>query len=79
MQYDSGPPLETAIIGGGICGLSLARALHRRGRAFSLFEARSRLGGRVLSVACAQGNVVADLGPCWDWPETQPHIARLVA
>lgn len=78
MQYVSGMPLETAIIGGGICGLSLARGLHRQGRAFSLFEARSRLGGRVLSVTCAQGNLIADLGPSWYWPDSQPRIARLV-
>jgi surface antigen len=32
--------LETAIIGGGLCGLSLTKNLHRRGRDFALFGAR---------------------------------------
>jgi len=46
--------LETAIIGGGLCGLSLTKNLHRRGRDFALFEARDRLGGRI-SPSLARG------------------------
>jgi monoamine oxidase len=41
--------LETAIVGGGLCGLALARSLSRRAKAFALFDARSRFGGRILS------------------------------
>ena len=48
--------LETAIIGGGLCGVALARSLHRQGRAVALFEARRRLGGRILSVAGEVGH-----------------------
>jgi monoamine oxidase len=71
--------LETAIIGGGLCGLALARSLHRQGRGFALFEARPRLGGRILSVACAKSGTAVDLGPTWFWPDTQPLVTRLIA
>ncbi len=70
--------LETAIIGGGVCCLALAKTLHEQGRDFALFEARERLGGRVLSTVCPQRGIAADLGPAWFWPETQPLISRLV-
>jgi monoamine oxidase len=70
--------LETAIVGGGLCGLALARGLSRRAEAFQLFEARPRLGGRILTVAGPAG-AAADLGPSWFWPKTQPAITRLVS
>lgn len=66
--------LETAIIGGGLSGLALANLLHGAKRDFALFEARDRLGGRVLGTADGH-----DLGPTWYWPDHQPRITRLVA
>lgn len=71
--------LETAIIGGGLCGLSLSKSLHRQGRNFALFEARNRLGGRILSIICARSGMAMDLGPTWFWPDTQPLVTQLVA
>jgi monoamine oxidase len=71
--------LDTAIIGGGLCGLSLAMALHDEGRPYALFEARPRLGGRVLSRPTADGAARVDLGPTWFWPRSEPLITRLVA
>ncbi len=71
--------LETAIVGGGLCGLALASGLEAQGRPFALFEARSRLGGRVLSILSATAGMRLDLGPTWYWPDTQPGITRLVA
>jgi monoamine oxidase len=70
--------LNIAIVGGGLCGLALAHSLHARGRDWRLFEARSRLGGRVFTARAADGTPV-DLGATWFWPATQPAITRLVA
>lgn len=71
--------LDAAVIGGGLCGVVLARSLHRQGRAVGLFEARGRFGGRILSVANAGSGLTADLGPTWFWPDTQPLMKSLVA
>ncbi|QWG14651.1 FAD-dependent oxidoreductase [Bradyrhizobium sediminis] len=71
--------LDTAIIGGGLCGLVLARNLCRQGRAVGLFEARKRLGGRILSATSAGSGLAMDLGPTWFWPDTQPLIKSIVA
>jgi monoamine oxidase len=70
--------LDVVIIGGGACGLALAHSLQARGRDWRLFEARERLGGRVLTAQAANGTPV-DLGATWFWPRTQPAITRLVA
>lgn len=71
---------HVAIIGGGLSGLLAAYRLHQAGVRFSLFEARARYGGRILSVGedempCADG---FDLGPSWFWPDSQPALADLV-
>jgi len=71
--------LDTLIIGGGLCGLALARSLHAQGRSFALYEARDRLGGRVLSVPSEAAGMALDLGPTWFWPDTQPRIVKLLA
>jgi monoamine oxidase len=71
--------LDTAIVGGGLCGVVLARSLYRQGRAVALFEARDRPGGRILSVAASGSGMVMDLGPTWFWPDTQPLMKSLVA
>lgn len=70
--------LETAIVGGGLCGIALARSLRQRGGSFALFEARHRLGGRVLSARSRTG-LALDLGPTWFWPDTQPLLTGLIA
>ena len=70
--------LDTAIVGGGLCGVVLARSLRRQGRAIGLFEARERLGGRILSVKDEASGLAMDLGPTWYWPETQPLMRSLL-
>lgn len=69
--------LDVAIIGGGLCGLALAHSLQARGADWRLFEARDRLGGRILSQPDGRGGRI-DLGPTWFWPDTQPSITRLI-
>jgi monoamine oxidase len=73
------PMLDTVIVGGGLCGVVLAGNLHRQGRAVALFEARGRLGGRVLGAVSARSSLAIDLGPTWFWPETQPLLKHLIA
>jgi monoamine oxidase len=70
--------LDTVIVGGGLCGLSLADSLHQAGQTFALYEARERLGGRILSKPCAVSGMTVDLGPTWFWPDAQPHMLALV-
>lgn len=71
--------LDTVIVGGGVCGLALAHGLQLQGQQYALFEARTRLGGRVYSVQSEKHELAMDLGPTWFWPDTQPRITRLVA
>jgi len=70
---------QVIIIGGGLSGLTAARALHRAGIGVLLIEARDRLGGRILSVD-ASGNSSGpfDLGPSWFWPDMQPGFGHFV-
>lgn len=69
------------IVGGGLAGLTTARLLHRAGVDVQVWEARERVGGRILSVD-ASGHPSADgfdLGPSWFWPRMQPSMAEVVA
>jgi monoamine oxidase len=72
--------MQVAVIGGGVAGLNAARLLHQAGVDVRLFEARDRLGGRVLTVDStgAPAEDGFDLGPSWFWPRLQPAIAALV-
>jgi monoamine oxidase len=72
--------MSVAIVGGGLAGLYAARRLHALGINFHLFEARDRLGGRILSAndAGQSSSDGFDLGPSWFWPEMQRGLAALV-
>ena len=71
------------IVGGGLSGLLVAYRLAKRGIDFKLFEANSRLGGRIVSIPNLGDGVydregpAIDLGPSWFWPD-QPRIAALI-
>lgn len=69
-------PHDLIIVGAGLAGLALARAMTSQGGDVVVLEARPRIGGRVLSHRTAAG--CYDLGPAWIWPTLQPRIARLV-
>lgn len=70
---------NTLVIGGGLSGLSLAWLLQQQGIDYRLIEARSRLGGRILSKSITGEAETGrfDLGPAWFWPG-QPRMARML-
>jgi monoamine oxidase len=70
--------LDTVIVGGGLCGLALADGLRQDGQPYVLFEARERLGGRILSEYSTLAGMPVDLGPTWFWPDVQPRMLALV-
>jgi monoamine oxidase len=51
---------DVVVIGAGISGLAVAEVVHRSGRTVTVLEARSRIGGRLLSDPL-------DLGASWFW------------
>src|ERR687895_2666711 len=58
-----GPAPTVAIVGGGIAGLNAAYQLKKTGIDATVYEARRRVGGRILSVTGAIGEgLVTDLG-----------------
>jgi monoamine oxidase len=68
--------VDTIIIGGGLSGIYAASMLAAKKKNFVLLEARSRVGGRILSQE-HQG-FFADLGPSWYWPMINPKVNALV-
>ncbi|WP_214808079.1 FAD-dependent oxidoreductase [Exiguobacterium sp. s102] len=70
-----------AIIGAGVSGLYTASLLQQMGQAVTVYEARDRIGGRIVSVAGTHGDEADrfDLGPTWYWPDTETVITDLVA
>jgi monoamine oxidase len=71
---------DVAVVGGGLAGLTAACRLAASGLRVTLFEARSRLGGRMLTTGVLSVTEVpwVDLGPAWFWPHQQ-HIRARVA
>ncbi|MCB0163610.1 MAG: FAD-dependent oxidoreductase [Anaerolineae bacterium] len=60
---------EVVIVGAGLSGLRAAQILTRHGIDVKLLEARSRVGGRILTVTTDDGRGTFDLGPSWIWAE----------
>jgi monoamine oxidase len=76
--------VDVAVVGGGLAGVYAAFLLEKQGvRDYALLEARTTLGGRILSVpATAQVSSAidrVDLGPTWFWPAYQRQLDRLIA
>lgn len=65
---------DVVIIGAGIAGLAAARDLVSTGRSVAVYEARDRVGGRLLSLD--DGGAV-DLGATWFWPN-EPAVHALI-
>lgn len=83
------PSARVAIVGGGLSGLYAAYLLEKQGvEDYVLLEARTALGGRILSAGIDLDPPEAsltnerdrfDLGPTWFWPTMQPELDRLIS
>ncbi len=58
--------IDVVVVGGGASGLAVANGLVQEGLTTALFEARTRLGGRIETRSIPGGR--ADLGATWFWP-----------
>ena len=67
--------VDTIIIGGGLSGIYAASLLVTKKKSLALLEARSRVGGRILSPE--HYGFFADLGPSWYWPAINPKVRAL--
>ncbi|SNR40590.1 flavin monoamine oxidase family protein [Blastococcus mobilis] len=65
---------DVVIVGAGIAGLTAAHALTAAGLSVTVYEARNRVGGRLLSSTHDDGAV--DLGATWFWPN-EPLVRAL--
>ncbi len=59
-----GADVDVLVVGAGLSGLIAARRLQQQGRRVLVLEARTRLGGRMVSRTLSDGSVV-DLGGQW--------------
>lgn len=55
--------IDVAVIGAGVAGLVAADALRRQGLSVAVFEARDRIGGRILTHRDARVPLPIELGP----------------
>jgi monoamine oxidase len=78
-RLGSGRDLEAdvAIVGGGLAGLSAARAVAQSGREPVVLEARDRVGGRTLNESIGDGKVV-EIGGQWVGP-TQLRVLEVIS
>ena len=70
--------MKVLVIGAGLAGLSLAYQLHQHHIEVTIVEARSRIGGRILTIFPSnRPSVPLDLGSTWFWDEHK-HIKKLL-
>jgi monoamine oxidase len=82
MTATTGAEVDFAVIGAGLAGLAAAVALQAGSASVAVFEARDRVGGRVLSApdpdgAAAGPPLVLDLGAQWVGPG-QTEVLRWI-
>ncbi|KAF9736946.1 hypothetical protein PMIN06_011817 [Paraphaeosphaeria minitans] len=77
LGYPALPEVDVAVVGAGLSGLAAARKLLEAGKTVTVFEARDRVGGRVLSKQLKNGGVT-ELGAAFVGP-TQDAVLALAA
>jgi len=70
--------VDVAIVGAGGAGLAAARELHRQGLRIAVFEARDRIGGRILTVRDERLPLPVELGAEFIHGEA-PETTRVLA
>ncbi len=68
---------DVLIVGAGLSGLLTAVHLQKAGLKTAVFEARSRVGGRIYSEPVDGLDARFDLGPTWYW-EDHHHFKALL-
>jgi len=68
--------VNVVVVGAGFAGLAAALDLHDAGLSVTVFEARERVGGRVLSVELENGEI-AELGAEWIFAEDEALFATI--
>jgi monoamine oxidase len=82
MSGKPGSQVDFAVVGAGIAGIRTAVGLSAAGATVTVFEARERVGGRILSAPWPEGSragppLVLDLGAQWVGP-AQTEVLRLI-
>lgn len=68
---------SVVIVGGGLSGLYAAHRLEQAGlHDYVVLEARTRVGGRLLSESAGEARF--DLGATWYWPDMQPQLDEVI-
>ena len=68
--------VDVVVVGGGLAGLSAARAIRKAGSSVVVLEARDRVGGRTLNEKLSRSEVV-EIGGQWVGPG-QTHVLEMI-
>ena len=75
MTKDKSESEDVCVIGGGLSGACTAHRLLAAGKSVTIFDARDRVGGRLLT---AEGQGGGDLGGAWIWPKSEHAMQQFL-